>query len=98
MERFSLLRFLPGSRWRPESLPQPLEETSRDDGGDPLEVVAVRRTMLATLQGAIPRMGVVPTWFDMWLALLMAMGALGVLAIVVGFLRGHENVYGAEQG
>ncbi|MBI4203194.1 MAG: polysulfide reductase NrfD [Chloroflexi bacterium] len=41
---------------------------------------------------------VVPTRLDLWLAVLVVTGALGFLGIVVGFLKGHENVFGVERG
>ncbi|MBF8267756.1 MAG: Ni/Fe-hydrogenase 2 integral rane subunit HybB [Dehalococcoidia bacterium] len=49
----------------------------------------------ATLSGAKE---LAPSRLDVWLALLLAMGVLGFLAIVVGFLQGHEKVFNAELG
>lgn len=42
--------------------------------------------------------GLAPSRLDVWLALLLALGVLGFLAIVVGFLRGHERVFSVVLG
>ncbi|MBI4336309.1 MAG: polysulfide reductase NrfD [Chloroflexi bacterium] len=41
--------------------------------------------------------GARPSALDAWLAVLLVTGVLGFLAIGVGFLKGHDKVFGVEQ-